>query len=328
MKRVEPLPEIPSIHSQALSSVSDDSNTKENTRDSIQIDYIPKKYPKNNNFQKPKPIGIYNFSSNKSTITSLEQNIDEVVSSFIEKNKFNIIECVTKEVQKKFDEKIIPMSTEISNIKQEFLSLYENEWTDFKQSNVLDECHTNIIDLNNKVDIMRENISKYNDNIKGFNIADNRLQFLNKLNKDLENFILGIQSGGEVGDPLSSHGENMMDLEENIHKIEKEQRKQDNLNQELDNVFYDTMKMLKDIVDEDNNSNSNKESNTLNSNDILNEFKNVINTFDNKFNYKKPFMEKKCYNMNLNNNTYNGYFNENCRKNENNPFDGIPNFFD
>ena len=126
MNRVEPLPEIPSVHSQAFSSNSDDySKTKENTRDSIPIDSnIPKNNPKNY-LEKPKPIGIYNFRSNKESITSLEQNIDEVVTSFIEKNKYNIIECVAQEVQKKFDEKITPMSTEISNIKQDFISLYE-----------------------------------------------------------------------------------------------------------------------------------------------------------------------------------------------------------
>ena len=313
MNRVEPLPEIISAQSQTLSSDSEDSKTRDNTRN-------------NNLFEKPKPIGIYNFSSNKESITSLEQNIDEVVSSFIEKNKYNIIEYVTKEVQKKFDEKIIPMTNEITNIKNDFISLYEEEWNDFKQSNVLDECHNNIMDLNNKVDIMRENINKYNDDIKGFNIADNRLQFLNKLNKDLENFIQGIKSG--EGEGVHPQGENMMDLEENIYKIEKEQRKQENLNQELDSVFYETMKMLRDIVDEGNNEACNNESNVLNSNDILNNFKNVVNTFENKFNYEKPFMENNNTNMNSNNNNiYNGYFNERNKKNEN-PLDGIPNFFD
>ena len=324
MNKVEPLAEIPSAQSQTFSSNSQDSNPKNSKENSIPYpSHIPQNNPKNF-FEKPKPIGLYNFSSNKDSITSLEQNIDEVVSSFIEKNKLKIIDCVTKEVQKKFDEKIIPMTNEISNIKQDFISLYEDEWKEFKQANMLDECHNSIMDLNNKIDIMEENISNYNDKIKGFNIADNRLQFLNKLNKDLENFIQGIKSDEEGGVHPHPQGKNLMDLEENIHKIEKEQRKQENLSMELDSVFYETMDMLKDIANEENNESYKIVSNATNSNDILNNFKNMINTFQNKFNYEKQFMENYS-------NINNGYFNESDNKNENKqnyPFDEIPNFFD
>ena len=65
----------------------------------------------------------------------MEQNIDESISLFIEKNMENIIQCVVHEVEKKFEEKIKPMTEEISYLKNDFNSLYEEELKDFKQSN-------------------------------------------------------------------------------------------------------------------------------------------------------------------------------------------------
>ena len=144
-----------------------------------------------------KPIGIYNFNRNKSDISSLEESVDEIVSSFVEKNKENIIEYVVNEVKTKLNEKLQPLNTEINDIKNNFNLLYSQELKDFKELDILNECHNNIININNKVNLMNENISKYNDEIKGFNIADNRLQFLNKLNKNLEEFINGINYDNE-----------------------------------------------------------------------------------------------------------------------------------
>ena len=144
-----------------------------------------------------KPIGIYNFNRNKSDISSLEESVDEIVSSFVEKNKENIIKYVVNEVKTKLNEKIQPLNTEINDIKNNFNLLYSQELKDFKELDILNDCHNNIININNKVNLMNENISKYNDEIKGFNIADNRLQFLNKLNKNLEEFINGINYDNE-----------------------------------------------------------------------------------------------------------------------------------
>ena len=320
LKNLEPLPAINSAQSQSLSIYSNsqpESKVREKPEKSIQQN-ISAKNNNNNTFQKPKPIGIYNFNSNKSSISSLEQNIDETVSAFIEQNKENIIKCVAQEVQKKFEEKIKPMTDEISNIKKEFNSLYEEEWNDFKQSNILNDCHNNIMELNNKVGIMNENIKIYNDNIKGFNIADNRLQFLNKLNKDLDEFISGIGSNGKNEDY-----KHYMDIDNNMHKIEKEMNRQDNLNHELDNVFNETMEMLKEISKEEvieENRNNNNDNNIRNCSDILNNFRNTVNTFETKFDYEKPIM----------NNTNNIMkVNKESNKNEiTNLFDDIPNFFE
>ena len=320
LKNLEPLPAINSAQSQSLSIYSNsqpESKVREKPEKSIHQN-ISSNNNNNNTFQKPKPIGIYNFNSNKSSISSLEQNIDETVSAFIEQNKENIIKCVAQEVQKKFEEKIKPMTDEISNIKKEFNSLYEEEWNDFKQSNILNDCHNNIMELNNKVGIMNENIKIYNDNIKGFNIADNRLQFLNKLNKDLDEFISGIGSNGNNGD--YNH---YMDIDNNMHKIEKEMNRQDNLNHELDNVFNETMEMLKEISKEEvieENRNNNNDNNIRNCSDILNNFRNTVNTFETKFDYEKPIM----------NNTNNIMkVNKESNKNEiTNLFDDIPNFFE
>ena len=320
LKNLEPLPAINSAQSQSLSIYSNsqpESKVREKPEKSIHQN-ISSNNNNNNTFQKPKPIGIYNFNSNKSSISSLEQNIDETVSAFIEQNKGNIIKCVAQEVQKKFEEKIKPMTDEISNIKKEFNSLYEEEWNDFKQSNILNDCHNNIMELNNKVGIMNENIKIYNDNIKGFNIADNRLQFLNKLNKDLDEFISGIGSNGNNEDY-----KHYMDIDNNMHKIEKEMNRQDNLNHELDNVFNETMEMLKEISKEEvieENRNNNNDNNIRNCSDILNNFRNTVNTFETKFDYEKPIM----------NNTNNIMkVNKESNKNEiTNLFDDIPNFFE
>ena len=210
------------------------------------------------------------------------------------------------------------MTDEISNIKKEFNSLYEEEWNDFKQSNILNDCHNNIMELNNKVGIMNENIKIYNDNIKGFNIADNRLQFLNKLNKDLDEFISGIGSNGKNED--YNH---YMDIDNNMHKIEKEMNRQDNLNHELDNVFNETMVMLKEISKEEvieENRNINNDNNIRNCSDILNNFRNTVNTFETKFDYEKLIMNNTNNNMKVN---------KESNKNETtNLFDDIPNFFE
>ena len=320
LKNLEPLPAINSAQSQSLSIYSNsqpESKVREKPEKSIQQN-ISANNNNNNTFQKPKPIGIYNFNSNKSSISSLEQNIDETVSAFIEQNKENIIKCVAQEVQKKFEEKIKPMTDEISNIKKEFNSLYEEEWNDFKQSNILNDCHNNIMELNNKVGIMNENIKIYNDNIKGFNIADNRLQFLNKLNKDLDEFISGIGSNGNNEDY-----KHYMDIDNNMHKIEKEMNRQDNLNHELDNVFNETMEMLKEISKEEvieENRNNNNDNNIRNCSDILNNFRNTVNTFETKFDYEKPIMNNTNNNMKVN---------KESNKNEiTKLFDDIPNFFE
>ena len=320
-QNIEPLPAITSVQSQTLSRSSD-------SQPSSKINQKPpeQNIPFSNNiFKKPQPIGIYNFSSNKTYISSLEQNIDEAVSAFIEQNKDNIIQYVAKEVEKKFEEKITPMTEEITRLKIDFNSLYEEEWNDFKQSNVLNDCHNNIMELNNKMNIMNENIDNYNNNIKGFNVADNKLQFLNKLNKDLDEFISGIDSYIFTPEKKDKNfGNNMdIDMDENLHKIEKEMNKQQNLNHELDNVFYETMEMLKDITKEnnleENAKNSNVNNNIMNCCNILNNFKNTVNAFDGKFNYEKPINNNSNPNMN----------NASDDKNDNkNIFDYLPNFFD
>ena len=325
IQSIEPLPIITSVQSQFLSNSQPPS--KINTKPPEQNSQIPN----SNIFQKPQPIGIYNFGINKSQITSFEQNIDEAVSAFIDQNKNNIIQYVVQEVQKKFEEKITPMTEEITKLKDDFNSLYEEEWSDFKQLNVLNDCHNNIMELNNKMNIMNENIEKYNENIKGFNVADNRLQFLSKLNKDLDEFISGI--GSYIYTPEKKEvglvqGNIDVEMNENLHKIEKEMGKQEKLNHELDNVFYETMEMLKDInkdvnTGENNNiMDSNNNNNIMNFNDILNNFKSTVNAFDSKFNYEKPLNNNLIPNNNFNIN------NDNRKNDRNNIFDELPNFFE
>ena len=320
MQKLDILPAITSVQSQSL-SVSCCSQPESKIKEKPPQQNLSN-INNNNIFQKPRPIGIYNFGSNKTSITSLEQNIDEAASLFIEQNKENIIKCVTQEVEKKFEEKIKPMTEEISNLKNDFNSLYEEEWNDFKQSNVLNDCHNNIMELNNKINIMNENINTYNENIKGFNVADNRLQFLNKLNKDLDEFISGISKVGDMY-PLGEKNYGM-DMSENLHKIEKEMNKQENLNNELNSVFHETMEMLNDITKEEKNEKNNKNiienNNMMNCDNILNNFKNAVNTFDTKFNYDKPMNDNSIGVMNINNNN-----NKNERKNF---IENIPNFFD
>ena len=319
MQKLDILPAITSAQSQSL-SVSCCSQPESKIKEKPQQN-IPSTN-NNNIFQKPRPIGIYNFCSNKTLITSLEQNIDEAVSLFIEKHKENIIQCVVQEVEKKFEEKIKPMTEEISDLKNDFNSLYEEEWNDFKQSNVLNDCHNNIMELNNKMNIMNENINIYNENIKGFNVADNRLQFLNKLNKDLDVFITGISH--EIGvHNLGGEGFDM-DTVKNLHKIEKEMNKQENLNNELDSVFHETMEMLNDITKEENEEKNKNiienNNNMMNCVNILNNFKNAVNTFDTKFNYDKPMNNNSIGVMKINN--------INNKNEQKNFIENIPNFFD
>ena len=259
-----------------------------------------------------KPIGIYNFNRNKSDISSLEESVDEIVSSFVEKNKENIIEYVVNEVKTKLNEKIQPLNTEINDIKNNFNLLYSQELKDFKELDILNECHNNIININNKVNLMNENISKYNEEIKGFNIADNRLQFLNKLNKNLEEFINGINYDNEKKMDI--------DFDEENYKIDIEQKKQDNINQELDIVFNETISLLKNISSDEKNSN--KVLQSTNNFDVKNKIKSVINEFENKFNYEKPIYEEEKRNKN------NNSLNKKEDNLKNNIFDSIPNFFD
>ena len=266
-----------------------------------------------------KPIGIYNFNSNKTDISSLEESIDEVVSLFIEHNKENIINYVVNEVENKLNEKIKPLNTEINNIKNNFNSLYTQEFKEFKELDILNDCHNNIININNKVNIMNENINKYNDEIKGFNICDNRLKFLNKLNNDLQEFINGINNDNEKGMDI--------DIDEENHKIDIEQKKQDNLSQELDTVFNETIALLKGI--QNINQNNIKYKGQINNWDALNNLKNTINDFEIKFNYEKPIMEnqKQNNNNNVNKINYDKCFN-NKYNDKMNIFEGIPDFFD
>ena len=327
LQNIEPLPIITSIQSMQSQSISNSKNSSKINSNLPPQNIQPTSNNNNNIFQKPQPIGIYNFSNNKSYISSFEQSVDEVVSAFIEQNRENIINYVVQEVQKKLEEKINPMNEEISRLKTEFNSLYDEEWNDFKEANVLNDCHNNIMELNNKMTIMNENINAYNDNIKGFNIADNRLQFLNKLNKDLDEFISGIGSNlGSNENNNDDWGLNLNTLDQNFHKIEKEMNKQDNLNNELNNVFYETMEMLKDITKEDNleekmDIDSGNNNNIISCNNILNNFKNTINAFDTKFNYEKPINFSPNTSVNIN--TNNGF-----NYQQDNIFDGLPNFFD
>ena len=173
-----------------------------------------------------KPIGIYSFKSNTSDFSSLEESVDEVVSSFIEENKDNIIKYVVNEVENKLKEKIEPLNAEINSIKNNFNGLYDEEINDFKQLNILNQCHNNILNINDNVNIMKENMDKYDNEIKGFNISDNKLKFLNKLNKDLQEFIDGLNKEKE-------NEKDMMDLdtdEENA-KIDSEVKKMNNIAQ-------------------------------------------------------------------------------------------------
>ena len=179
LQKLEPLPAITSVQSQTFSA---SSNSQPQSKTNIKPSQQENTIPNNNIFQKPQPIGIYNFSSNKSYISSLEQNIDEAVCAFIEQNRNNIVKYVAQEVQKKLEEKIAPMNEEISKLKMEFNSLYEEEWNDFKQSNVLNDCHNNIMELDNKMNIMNENIEKaLTMTYDGMNIIQ-RCSYLNKLN--------------------------------------------------------------------------------------------------------------------------------------------------
>ena len=272
----------------------------------------------------PKPIGIYNFKSNKSDIISLEQRIDEVVSSFIDQNKENIIKYVANEVENKLNEKIQPLNKEINNIKNNFNSLYEEEFTNFKKLDILNDCHKNIMSINEKVKFMKENIDKYNDDIKGFNISDNKLQFLYKLNKDLLEFITEINNENHNENNIMDSDMNM-DIDEGSNKIELEQKRHDNVSQELDNIFYETMSLLETIGKEEN-ININNENKKF---DTLNNLKNTINNFETKFNYEKPIMEDNNKNNNINNN--NCYSNNSKKTNDSenyNFLDDIPNFFE
>ena len=253
-----------------------------------------------------KPIGIYSFKSNTSDFSSLEESVDEVVSSFIEENKDNIIKYVVNEVENKLKEKIEPLNAEINSIKNNFNGLYEEEINDFKQLNILNQCHNNILNINDNVNIMKENIDKYDNDIKGFNISDNKLKFLNKLNKDLQEFIDGLNKENKKENDM------MMDLdtdEENT-KIDSEVKKMNNINQELNIVFYDTLSLLKDISKNEKKDNINHDDDH-----VLNNLKDIINNLQNKLNFEKTFK----------NDTIDNNINSDCKYN---PLDSIPNFFE
>jgi hypothetical protein len=296
------------------------SNTNEESQQSKKSYLIASNQEKNTNIELseqqkkfPKPIGIYNFKSSQSDLSSLEESIDKVVSSFIEQNKENIMKYVINEVENKLNEKINPINTEIKNIKNEYKSFYEEELKDFKQLNILNECHNNIMNINDKVNIMNDNINKYNDEIKGFNISDNRLQFLNKLNKDLQEFINKINNERENGMDI--------DIDEETKKIDAEQKRQENVSQELDSIFYEILSLLKYVSKDNDIKGINNE---IKNCDVLKNLMDAINSFEIKFDYEKPIMDEKKqnYNNKSKNNTHSNY-----NKNEN-LLDSIPDFFE
>lgn len=296
--------ESPQSNTKSLSTDTNDNLPY--SKNSINEFQIQTKNIKNNQYHQ-KPIGIYSFKSNNSDFFSLEESVDEVVSSFIEENRDNIIRYVVNEVENKLKEKIEPLNTEINNIKNSFNSLYEEEINDFKELNILNQCHNNILNINDNVNIMKENIDKYNNEIKGFNISDNKLKFLNKLNKDLQEFIDGLNKEND---------KDMMDLDidEENSKIDSEVKKMNNINQELNIVFYDTLSLLKDISKDE-------QKDKIDHYDVLNNLKNTINDFQSKLNYEKSFKNDKIYN---NNND----IDNNISKCKYNPLDSIPNFFE
>lgn len=258
-----------------------------------------------------KAIGIYNFKSNKCEISSLQERVNEVVSLFVEENKENIIKYVANEVQNKLNEKIEPLNSEINDIKNNFNLLYNEEVKNFKELDILNDCHNGVANINNKVGIMKENINKYIDEIKGFNIADNKLQFLNKLNNNLEYFINGINNENKKYIDF--------DVEEEKHKIDIVQKNQNNFNQELDNIFKETLSLLNTISNEEKYNLKNSEI-YINILDLSNNLKSSINDFENKFNYENPIFEEQKRNANINN--------KKIKDNKNNIIDTIPNFFD
>lgn len=281
---------------------SQQSNTKSlSTQANDNLEYS--KNIKNKQFFQ-KPIGIYSFKSNTSDFSSLEESVDEVVSSFIEENKDNIIKYVVNEVENKLKEKIEPLNAEINKIKNNFNGLYEKEINDFKQLNILNQCHNNILNINDNINIMKENIGKYDNDIKGFNISDNKLKFLNKLNKDLQEFIDGLNKENENGMMMD------LDTDEENYKIDSEVKKMNNINQELNIVFYDTLSLLKDISKNEKKDNINHDDD-----DVLNNLKDIINNLQNKLKFEKTFK----------NDTIDNNINSDCKYN---PLDSIPNFFE
>ena len=258
-----------------------------------------------------KPIGLYDFNNNKFNASSLQESVEEVVLPFVEQNEETIIKYVVDEVKIKLNEKIEPLISEINNIKNNFNLLYNQGITNFKDLDVLNACHNNISNINNKVSLINENINKYIDGIKGFNITDNKLQFLNKLNKNLEDFINGVNyENYKISD---------MDIEEENLKIDIERKKYDNINQELDNIFKETISLLNNINKEEkyNLNNAQFQSNIS---DINNNLKYTINNFGNKYNYEKHYFDEQNINGNF------------CKKkiieNNNNLLENIPDFFD
>ena len=259
----------------------------------------------------PKPIGIYNFNSNKSTTLSLEENINEIVSTFVEQNKENIIKYVTNEVQNKLNEKIQPLNSQITEIKNTYNSIYEQELKNFKDLNILNDCHNNILNIDNKINIMNENINKYNEEIKRFNISDNRLQFLSKLNKDLQEFINGINKENEGGMEI--------ELDEENYKINSEHKKQENVNQELDTVFNETLSLIQNIYNEEKTT---IDAEKMNISDVENNLGNAINCFQMKYNCTEPVLDEKIKDAN---DTI--CLNKTDEINKKNIFENIPDFF-
>ena len=256
-----------------------------------------------------KPIGIYNFSRNKVDHSDLEENIDRIVTSFIDQNKAKMIKYVVNEVENKLNEKIRPINTIISDVKNDFNSLYEEEMNDFKELNIMNDCHKHIFDISNKVNIMNENIQKYSNDIKGFSVSDNKLQFLFKLNKDLQEFInSNVEIDKEVG----------FGTEEERNKFMSTEKKQEDINRELDNIFNETMSMINAITTEKTEQDPNFI--TDGNSDNLVHFENIITDFEKKFkNEKQCINEKKLFQEN------NNYFDENKEKNI---LGTIPDFFD
>lgn len=212
-----------------------------------------------------RPIGIYNFNSSQQEINSLEENIDNEVKEFIELNKDTIIRCVINEVERKLNEKIKLLNNEISSIKNDFNCLYEGEFTDFKNSDILNVCQNSIQSINNKIIIMKENINKYTTDINSFNISITKFNLLNSLNQELEAIINEAKINQKYFSESQTNENNnntyQMDIDDGYIKHLKVEENE--INQKLNEVFNETESLIQYILEGNyvsGNNNKNNES--------------------------------------------------------------------
>lgn len=225
------------------------------------------------------PIGALNSKIISFKNPDLETEIDKIVKTFIEFYKEKIVRAIITEVENKINQRLKPLQKEIKSIEDDFNSIYYGELDGLKGLSVLAQFKSNITNLDHDISQLKNNVDKYESDIKTFNVYSERSNLLATLHKELDNLLKEIKKNENKENTFMEVDEECFTYVVNEHN---------ELNNEVNealNELSDLINILTGKVLENNdgkNSNYNKEEN-LNNKIIQENLNAAINCFYEKF---------------------------------------------